>query len=63
MLYEARCIDRHFSTYGDPIYFVHYKGWKNTWNEWVNETRILTKNNVNIVHMHNLNERIKKDLK
>ncbi|KAG1446480.1 hypothetical protein G6F56_009556 [Rhizopus delemar] len=24
-----------------PYYFVHYKGWKRTWDEWVPETRLL----------------------
>ncbi|KAJ2303608.1 Esa1p-associated factor, partial [Coemansia sp. RSA 2704] len=24
-----------------PHYFVHYKGWKQTWDEWVDESRAL----------------------
>jgi len=31
-----------------PHYFVHYKGWKQTWDEWVHPTRLLKYNETNI---------------
>lgn len=32
----------------DYAYFVHYKGWKSTWDEWVDKSRILQWNEENI---------------
>ncbi|KAJ2161992.1 Esa1p-associated factor [Coemansia sp. RSA 552] len=31
-----------------PHYFVHYKGWKQTWDEWVDESRALKFNEENL---------------
>ncbi|KAI0791376.1 MRG-domain-containing protein [Abortiporus biennis] len=31
-----------------PHYFVHYKGWKQTWDEWVHPSRLLKLNDTNI---------------
>ncbi|KZT67561.1 MRG-domain-containing protein [Daedalea quercina L-15889] len=31
-----------------PHYFVHYKGWKQTWDEWVQPSRLLKYNEANI---------------
>ncbi|KAJ3105027.1 UDP-glucuronic acid decarboxylase 1 [Phlyctochytrium planicorne] len=31
-----------------PHYFIHYKGWKQTWDEWVPETRVLKYNDENL---------------
>ncbi|KAI0665480.1 MRG-domain-containing protein [Trametes maxima] len=31
-----------------PHYYVHYKGWKQTWDEWVDATRLLKFNETNI---------------
>ncbi|KAJ1733366.1 Esa1p-associated factor, partial [Coemansia biformis] len=31
-----------------PHYFVHYKGWKQTWDEWVDESRALAFNGENL---------------
>ncbi|KAJ3197397.1 Esa1p-associated factor [Irineochytrium annulatum] len=31
-----------------PHYFVHYKGWKQTWDEWVPEARVLKFNDENL---------------
>lgn len=48
LLYEAKVLkgewwDAKVSETGEegPHYFVHYKGWKQTWDEWVPETRVL----------------------
>ncbi|KAG5361307.1 Chromatin modification-related protein [Yarrowia sp. C11] len=60
---EANDKNRHFSPKeGKPdvpadladenedkiCYYVHYKGWKNTWDEWVGEERVLALNEDNI---------------
>ena len=46
LLYEAKILDREYKALVEgeetgPHYFVHYKGWKQTWDEWVPETRAL----------------------
>ncbi|EJD00406.1 MRG-domain-containing protein [Fomitiporia mediterranea MF3/22] len=38
-----------------PHYFVHYKGWKNTWDEWVPESRLMKFNETNILIQKRLN--------
>ncbi|WWD21256.1 hypothetical protein CI109_105740 [Kwoniella shandongensis] len=51
LLYEARIIlaenwdmsNTLLGTVG-PHYFIHYKGWKQTWDEWVPEQRLLKLN-------------------
>ncbi|WVF65329.1 hypothetical protein IAT40_000055 [Kwoniella sp. CBS 6097] len=51
LLYEARIIlaenwDESNTLLGTvgPHYFIHYKGWKTTWDEWVPEQRLLKLN-------------------
>ncbi|XAO25062.1 hypothetical protein I312_103871 [Cryptococcus bacillisporus CA1280] len=51
LLYEARVIlaevwDESNTLLGTvgPHYFIHYKGWKQTWDEWVPESRLLKLN-------------------
>lgn len=44
MLYEAKCLKQRKLYGGKVQYFVHYKGWKNKWDEWVNNDRILAVN-------------------
>ncbi|WWD06962.1 hypothetical protein V865_005059 [Kwoniella europaea PYCC6329] len=51
LLYEARIIlaenwDENNTLLGTvgPHYFIHYKGWKQTWDEWVPEQRLLKLN-------------------
>ncbi|KAG1447992.1 hypothetical protein G6F46_008952 [Rhizopus delemar] len=45
LIYEAKVMDRNWMNEDPelqgPYYFVHYKGWKRTWDEWVPETRLL----------------------
>ncbi|KAI7856501.1 MRG-domain-containing protein [Circinella umbellata] len=45
LIYEAKILDRQWMDsnpdFQGPYYFVHYKGWKRTWDEWVPETRVL----------------------
>ncbi|ODN97265.1 mortality factor 4-like protein 1 [Cryptococcus wingfieldii CBS 7118] len=51
LLYEARVLlaeswDESNTLSGQvgPHYFIHYKGWKQTWDEWVPESRLLKLN-------------------
>ncbi|CAG8552981.1 7036_t:CDS:2 [Diversispora eburnea] len=52
MIYEAKILqyDKHHPKTGlaGPHYLIHYKGWKNTWDEWVEETRVLKFNEANL---------------
>ncbi|KAI9486872.1 MAG: chromo domain-like protein [Benjaminiella poitrasii] len=45
LIYEAKILDRDWMDddpeLTGPHYFVHYKGWKRSWDEWVPESRIL----------------------
>ncbi|RDB22352.1 Chromatin modification-related protein EAF3 [Hypsizygus marmoreus] len=41
---EASTVTGHVG----PHYFVHYKGWKQTWDEWVPSSRILKINETNL---------------
>ncbi|KAF6800180.1 histone acetylase complex subunit [Colletotrichum sojae] len=41
MLYEAKILDIQPSEAGEGFqYRIHYKGWKNTWDDWVSIDRI-----------------------
>ncbi|KAG0749224.1 hypothetical protein G6F57_000226 [Rhizopus arrhizus] len=43
-IYEAKIIKREKKEEDDQevnLYFVHYKGWKQTWDEWVTEDRVM----------------------
>src|SRR6185312_4901873 len=41
MLYEAKVLDIQAPEDGEGFqYKVHYKGWKNTWDDWVSVDRI-----------------------
>ncbi|MCJ1340529.1 Esa1p-associated factor [Bachmanniomyces sp. S44760] len=44
LLYEAKVLDSKLSDPMDKkslvLYRVHYKGWKNTWDDWVNQDRL-----------------------
>ncbi|KAJ3052223.1 Esa1p-associated factor [Rhizophlyctis rosea] len=53
LLYEAKVLKaEHWKDRPDeqtgPHYFVHYKGWKQTWDEWVPESRVLKFNEENL---------------
>ncbi|KAI9513477.1 MRG-domain-containing protein [Russula earlei] len=55
LIYEAKVLkcevwdetNTKLDTVG-PHYFVHYKGWKQTWDEWVPTARLLKFNEVNL---------------
>lgn len=46
MIYEAKCVELDTSK-KSPLYFVHYKGWNNRWDEWVDDSRLLELNAAN----------------
>ncbi|KAJ2456187.1 Esa1p-associated factor [Coemansia sp. RSA 2336] len=55
LLYEAKVVKAEMRDGSDPDapepgphYFVHYKGWKQTWDEWVDESRALKFNEENL---------------
>jgi len=47
LLYEAKCMK---SMVKDKVlkHFIHYSGWKKSWDEWVPETRVLKFNEANL---------------
>ncbi|RIA99434.1 MRG-domain-containing protein [Glomus cerebriforme] len=57
VIYEAKVVatkyyfepNRHPRTGSiGPHYFVHYSGWKSSWDEWVDEARVLKYNEANL---------------
>jgi hypothetical protein len=49
-IYEAKVLKRQINRVeGRDVmqYFIHYKGWKSRWNEWVDGTRLLKINEQN----------------
>ncbi|KAK9765778.1 Esa1p-associated factor [Basidiobolus ranarum] len=63
-LYEAKVLQCEWWDGNEQIeegghYYVHYKGWKQTWDEWVPETRILKYNEENLATQAALKAAIK----
>ncbi|KAJ1555267.1 Esa1p-associated factor, partial [Cladochytrium tenue] len=62
LLYEAKVLkgeswtNRANPAENGPHYFIHYKGWKQTWDEWVPESRTLKYNEENLRRQAELNE-------
>ncbi|KAG4102137.1 MRG-domain-containing protein [Neocallimastix lanati (nom. inval.)] len=54
LIYEAKILkgelweNKQIEKDNGPHYYVHYKGWKQTWDEWVPESRVLKYNDVNL---------------
>jgi len=54
LIYEAKILkgelweNKQIEKDNGPHYYVHYKGWKQKWDEWVPETRVLKYNDVNL---------------
>ncbi|KAK2718644.1 hypothetical protein QYM36_005850 [Artemia franciscana] len=46
-MYEAKCLKVQLK---DKVhqYFIHYSGWKKSWDEWVPESRVLKHNDTNL---------------
>lgn len=40
LIYEAKVLSTSIEGENE-VYFVHYKGWSNKWNEWVNRDRVM----------------------
>ncbi|KAJ3244627.1 Esa1p-associated factor [Chytriomyces hyalinus] len=61
LLYEAKVLKTDFRhgkanpAENGPHYFIHYKGWKQTWDEWVPESRTLKYNDQNLKRQSDLN--------
>ncbi|EHA56815.1 hypothetical protein MGG_06716 [Pyricularia oryzae 70-15] len=58
MLYEARILEIQ-SEDNDLFYKIHYKGWKNTWDDWVRQDRLRKFNDENKELAHTLRENVK----
>ncbi|KAF9918187.1 Esa1p-associated factor [Lobosporangium transversale] len=61
LLYEAKILKtdwRSLDPHGEegPVYLVHYRGWKQTWDEWVPESRALKWNEANLAKQASLKE-------
>jgi len=62
LIYEAKILkgeiweNKSIPEENGPHYFVHYKGWKQTWDEWVPEERILKFTQENIELKNRLKE-------
>lgn len=58
LLYEAKCMKRRTTIDGENQYFIHYKGWKKNWDEWVDEDELLEINDTNLDHQQRLKENL-----
>lgn len=58
LIYEAKILDMDFRD-GKQMHHIHYKGWKDKWNEWVDDTRILKFNEENAIKRDLLKKREK----
>lgn len=58
LIYEAKILGRCWLDKENKglHYYVHYQGWKSSWDEWVPETRILRYNDENIQTQNRLRE-------
>jgi len=61
LLYEAKILKGEIwdGPEGEtgPHYYVHYKGWKVKWDEWVSESRIMKFNEMNLQKKKELQEK------
>ncbi|XP_060844053.1 uncharacterized protein LOC132924014 [Rhopalosiphum padi] len=57
LLYEAKCVKRRKTDYGENQYFIHYKGWKTTWDEWIDENEVLEMSYTNYGHQARLQKK------
>jgi len=60
LIYEAKILkgelweNKQIEKDNGPHYYVHYKGWKQKWDEWVPESRVLKYNDVNLKRQSDL---------
>lgn len=50
----ATITKRKISDYGEIEYYVHYKGFKRSWDEWVDSDEVLAINEINLAHKERL---------
>ncbi|KAI8987085.1 MRG-domain-containing protein [Pilobolus umbonatus] len=55
-LYEAKILKKEKREEDSCQYFVHYKGWKQTWDEWVTEDRMMKYNETNLQKQKHIKE-------
>lgn len=58
LLYEAKVLESRDSKGDTQEYFIHYKGWKSSWDEWVVDDRLLDLNDENLKIQKELREAI-----
>ncbi|TPX44509.1 hypothetical protein SeLEV6574_g04461 [Synchytrium endobioticum] len=63
LLYEAKVLKAELWTEQSseelgPHYYIHYKGWKNKWDEWVPEERVLKINEENLKRQADLKSNV-----
>lgn len=56
MLYEVKCLHRRFvpTDQEEVSYFIHYKGWKSKYDEWVVDSTLIEANKPNMLKMAEL---------
>jgi len=60
LIYEAKILkgelweNKEIEKDNGPHYYVHYKGWKQKWDEWVPESRVLKYNDINLKRQSDL---------
>jgi len=55
LLYEVKCLKRRFNpTDKEVSYYIHYKGWKSTYDEWVVDSVLIEASNINMLKMARL---------
>lgn len=58
-IYEVKCLKRNRDSDDIPVYYIHYKGWKTRYDEWVYGNLLLDANETNLQKMMSL-KKIKK---
>jgi len=66
-LYEAKVLEMEMRDENGegrvrrPYYLIHYQGWKDRWNEWVDHSRMLKHNPVSVQMRKKLQEELRKN--
>lgn len=60
LIYEAKCIKTEYKD-GHNKCFIHYNGWNKSWDEWVEEDRVLKYNESNLQKQKDLKKQHGKD--
>ncbi|XP_065205196.1 mortality factor 4-like protein 1 [Planococcus citri] len=54
LIYEAKCLKTRRNDAGICEYYIHYAGWKKSWDEWMTDLRILKYNEQNLTRQREL---------